>query len=465
MRHFPIFVDTSQAQVIVAGAGETAVAKLRLLLKSQARIEVFGEAAVPEILNWAQGQKLTYTARKVAACDLLGATLVYAASDEDDAEDARVVRLARAAGILVNSVDNLGNSDFITPAMVDRDPVTVAVGTEGAAPVLARKIKADIEAALPSNLGLLARVGQAFRPMAEVLPMGLARRAFWSKFYFDRGPRAFDQGGADAARDVLESLLEETLASEAEPGFVALVGAGPGDAELLTRKAARLLHEADVVVHDRLVGAGVLELARREAEVICVGKTGFGPAWLQEDINALIVEKAEAGAKVVRLKGGDAVIFARLDEEIDALEGAGIDWEIVPGITAASAAAAQIGRSLTSRGRNSAVRILTGHDVAGFAEQDWRELARVGAVAAVYMGKRAATFLRGRLMVAGASVGLDVTVVENASRADQVVHATTLMGLPDVVGACEGPAVILLGMTPRHAQTAEIKDILLKGAF
>jgi len=252
MRHFPIFVDTSNARVVVAGAGETAVAKLRLLLKSQAQIKVFGLDAAQEVLDWAKAERIAYVPRLVGACDLLGARLVYAASEGDEAEDARVVQLARAAGVWSNSVDNLGNSDFITPAMVDRDPVTVAIGTEGAAPVLARKIKADIEAALPSNLGRLARVGQAFRPLAEALPMGLARRVFWSKFYFERGPRAFDQGGAEAARDVLDGLLEETLGAKAEPGFVALVGAGPGDAELLTRKAARLLHEADVVVHDRL---------------------------------------------------------------------------------------------------------------------------------------------------------------------------------------------------------------------
>lgn len=464
MRHFPIFLDTSDARIVVAGAGETAVAKLRLLLKTEARIDVFGVEPVAQVVDWAREGRISLYQYPLGACGLMDARLVYAAADENPDEDARVARLGRGLGVLVNSVDHLEGSDFITPAMVDRDPVVVAIGTEGAAPVLARRIKADVEAALPSDLGLLARVGQAFRPLAERLPMGLVRREFWSKFYFERGPRAFAAGGAEQARDVLEDLLSETLAGTRAPGSVALVGAGPGDAELLTRKAARLLHEADVVVHDRLVGAGVLELARREAEVICVGKTGFGPAWRQEEINALLVEKAEVGAKVVRLKGGDAVIFARLEEELDALDEAGIAWEIVPGITAASAAAASLGRSLTSRGRNSELRILTGRDVKGFAEQDWRALAAPGAVAAIYMGKRAAVFLRGRMMVAGAPGTLEVTVVENASRSDQCVHGTSLLKLPEVVAACEGPAVILLGISPRRAVAADIQEILKEGA-
>ena len=184
-----------------------------------------------------------------------------------------------------------------------------------------------------------------------------------------------------------------------------LVGAGPGDPELLTLKARRLLHEADVVIHDRLVPEAILELARREATIVEVGKNAYGPSWKQADINALMVRHAQAGATVVRLKGGDPAVFGRLDEEIEALEAAGIAYGVVPGVTSASAAAAAIGQSLTKRGRNSSFRVLTGHDVDGFAEHDWRELAKPGATAAIYMGVKAATFLRGRLLMHGARAG------------------------------------------------------------
>ena len=239
-------------------------------------------------------------------------------------------------------------------------------------------------------------------------------------------------------------------------GAVCLVGAGPGDPELLTLRALRALEEADVVIHDRLAGSGIVALARPGAEVIEAGKEGFGPSWSQDDINTLMVTRARAGLKVVRLKAGDPVIFGRLDEEIEALDAAGIDWQVVPGITAASAAVAAIGQSLTRRGRNSAVQFLTGHDMRGFADQDWRKLARPGAVAAIYMGKRAARFLQGRLMMHGADPATPVTVVENASRADERRIPATLAGLSDTLAAADlsGPAILLLGLAPRDADAA-----------
>jgi len=238
--------------------------------------------------------------------------------------------------------------------------------------------------------------------------------------------------------------------------LVALISAGPGDPELLTLKARKALHEADVVIHDRLVSPEILELARREAIVIEVGKTPFGPAWKQSDIDALIVEHAAGGAHVARLKSGDPVVFGRLDEEMDALDAAGIPFTIVPGITAASAAAATIGASWTKRGRNASFRLLTGHDVAGFAEQDWRGLAQPGQAAAIYMGVRAARFLAGRLLMHGAAADTPVTAIENVSRADQKIVATTLARLPDTLAEAgiTGPAILFLGLSPRQAMDA-----------
>ncbi len=238
------------------------------------------------------------------------------------------------------------------------------------------------------------------------------------------------------------------------PGQVTFVGAGPGDPDLLTLGAARALAEAEVVIHDRLVGDGVLALIAPGAIRVDAGKEGFGPSTPQAAIHALIVGHALTGARVVRLKGGDCGIFGRLDEEIDALEAAGIGYGIVPGLTAASAAAAAIGQSLTKRGRNGALRIVTGHDVAGFAEQDWRGLARPGEVAAIYMGKKSARFLQGRLMMHGAASDTPVTVVENASRPDQRVVAATLATLPEALADVSGPAVLLYGLAPRRATRA-----------
>ena len=239
-------------------------------------------------------------------------------------------------------------------------------------------------------------------------------------------------------------------------GSVSFVGAGPGDPELLTLRALRAIQEADVILYDRLVSTEVLDLAGPQAVLENVGKEGFGPSVSQEEINARLVDHARTGARVVRLKSGDATIFGRLDEELTACEAAGIETAIVPGITAASAAVAGIGQSLTQRGRNSSVRFLTGHDMKGFADHDWAALARPGEVAAIYMGKKSARFVQGRLLMHGADRATPVTVIENASRADERILATTLDQFPtDLTEAgFDGPALTFLGLAPRAARVA-----------
>lgn len=232
---------------------------------------------------------------------------------------------------------------------------------------------------------------------------------------------------------------------------VTFVGAGPGAAEHLTLGALRALQGADVVIHDRLVGDEVLALISPDALRIDVGKQGFGPTTTQATINATLVAHAQTGRRIVRLKGGDCGIFGRLDEEIDALVAAGFGFHIQPGLTSATVAAAAIGQSLTRRGRNAALRILTGHDMAGFAEHDWRGLAGAGQVAAIYMGKKSARFIQGRLMMHGAAPGTAISIVENASRADQRIVPATLATLPDQIAECQGPVVILYGLAPRAA--------------
>ncbi|WP_204113988.1 siroheme synthase CysG [Shimia biformata] len=455
MRHFPVYLDLKGQRIVLSGGGDAALAKLRLLMKTEARIEVFAQSPAPELTAWALDGQIALHRRLIERGDFFGAALAYAA-DEDDALDARTAAFARAERVALNVVDNLDDSDFITPAIVDRDPVTIAIGTEGAAPVLARALKAELEERLSPKLGLLARVGQGFRKAADALPFGRARRDFWADYYFNAGPRAAD-GGKDALKGALDDLLADHLSRDAAAGHVAFVGAGPGDPELLTLKARKLLDAADVVIHDRLVTGEILELARREALMIDVGKTGFGPSTPQEKINALIVEHAAKGAQVVRLKGGDVTVFGRLDEEIDALDAAGISWHIVPGITAASASVAAIGQSLTKRGRNGSVRFLTGHDMKGFADHDWKALAAPGEVAAIYMGKKAARFVQARLLMHGAAPETPVAIVENVTRPEQRVISTPLATLPAALAdaAPEAPALILLGLAPRAASAPE----------
>lgn len=455
MNHLPIFLNVAGRRVVLVGSGEAALAKLRILARSSAAIAIYAPLAEPSLARAAAEAGIALHPRLPEPADLGGAALVYAASGDADT-DARIARLARNAGVPLNVVDNLEASDFITPAIVDRAPVTVAIGTEGAAPVLARAIKTDLESRLPQGLGALARAGKLFRHAAEAIPQGRRRRDFWADYYFHTGPEVLEAAGEGLLDHALRDLLARHLAQAPRPGRVDLVGAGPGDPELLTLRARRLLDAADVVIHDRLVPQPILDLARREAIFVPVGKQGFSPSTPQSEIDAAMIAHASSGAQVVRLKAGDPAVFARLDEETAALDVAGIDWAVVPGITAASAAAAAIGASLTRRGRNSELRLLTAQDLAGLAEHDWRALARPGAVAGVYMGKRAARFLQGRLLMHGADPDTPVSAVENASRPDQRVIATTLGRLvSDLAEAApEGPVVMLLGLAPARVAPA-----------
>jgi len=459
MHHFPIFLKVTDKRILITGGGQTAIAKLRLLLKTEAEIVVFAVHVDAQLEIWEAEKKLTLNRREIRSSDFFNTAMVYAA--EDDLEsDQRTATLGRLAGVLTNIVDNLDESEFITPALIDRDPVTIAIGTEGTAPVLARKIKAEIEATLPNELGILARIGEKYRARAATLPGGRIRRNFWARFFFQRGPQALKRHGEAAVNEALDVLYEEAISLQQDVGKVFIVGAGPGDPDLLTRKALKILHEADVVIHDRLVSPQILELARREATIIQTGKKGFGPSWKQEDINSLMVEHASKGARIVRLKSGDPSVFGRLDEEMDALDEAGIGFEIVPGITTASAAAAQMNVSLTKRRRNSALRIMTAHDIKGFAEHDWHDLARNGAVAAIYMGLKQAHFLSGRLLMHGASSQIPVTIMENVSRPNQKITMSSLSELSRDAAKlnAEGPVILMLGLEPRQAVSAISKE-------
>jgi len=268
MRHYPLYFDLRDEKVIVIGTGETAKAKLRLLMKTEAAIHVFGINPNQKIVEWANDGKLTHHAHMPAKADLK-ARLVYCALDDEE-RDLNFAEIAKAQGALVNVVDNLEASHFITPAIVDRDPVTIAIGTEGAAPVLARKIKRLIDDQIPLYTGTLARHGKDFRPQATALPYGSARRSFWADYYDKAGPETLVKKGEEALRPLLKELLQKHLnqSKVTSNGSLSIIGAGPNNPDLLTVKAARVLHEADVVIHGADISANIMELARREALLI-----------------------------------------------------------------------------------------------------------------------------------------------------------------------------------------------------
>lgn len=459
MRYLPIHLDTKDQTILVVGGGEAAEAKLRTLLKTPARLLVVSKTISPEIKRWEAAGQIIWLARDMTAKDIDGALLVYAATDVPET-NTQVAKMARAKGIFANAADQKQDCDFFTPALVDRSPVVVSIGTEGTSPGLARAIKADLEGRLPGQLGAFALKVQILRARVATKLKTLAQRqGFWAEILSGRDLRS----QLKFSEQELEKRVEEKLSgiSETVSGHVSLVGSGPGDAGLLTLKARQKLHSADVIIYDRLVSQEVLDFGRREAEYIYVGKTPGGASTPQPDINSLIVEKAAQGLMVVRLKSGDPLIFGRADEEIDALEAGKISYDIVPGITSAASAAAEIGVSLTSRGHNKSVSFITGHDTKGFAEHDWSALAAPGGRTAVYMGVGAARFIQGRLLLHGAQTSLPVTVVENASRETQIIVQSTLGRLAHDIekAGIKGPAILLIGYAARSAAAEKLQSI------
>ena len=457
MRYLPIHVDMKGADILVVGGGAAAEAKLRTLIKTEANISVISPEIVDEIVRWENKGLLATERREFTPSDLAGVRLVYAAT-EDDEVNARIADLARTLGLLVNAADQKEACDFITPALVDRSPVIVSIGTEGTSPSLARAIKTDLEARLPSGLGKLSIIIHELRAKVKSKVSDLAaRQLFWAEIFDGKDlTNQIRVSGEELTQRVDDKLAGHKVA---KIGSVALVGAGPGNPDLLTLAARQKLHSADVIVYDRLVSQGVLDFGRREADYVYVGKEPGGKSTPQTQINAILIEKALEGLNVVRLKSGDPLIFGRADEELNALEAAGITYNIVPGITSAAAAAAEIGTSLTTRGRNKSISFLTGHDAKGFAEHDWKSLAENGARGAVYMGVGASGFIQARLLMHGADKHMVVTVVENASRDNQIVMATSLERLSDDITAngIKGPAILLLGYAPRSIAETSFK--------
>ncbi len=459
MKFFPIFVETKSAHVLVTGGGETALQKLRLLSKTEATITVVAPEFEDDILSFVKDfPNINLLKRAFETDDVQGKRRVYAAHD-DEVLDTVVADAARAAGVLVNVVDTPAQCDFLTPSLVERAPITVAIGTEGTAPMIARDIKALLDKNLPANLGDLARQATRIRStLKKRIDDGRARLRVWERLMqgaFRRAVLRGDQPGAALALEAeilaeLDHSATETDDDSNKPkGSVSLIGAGPGNPEYLTLKAHRLLQEADVLVVDRLANPDILDYARRDAKRIYVGKQAGKPSTTQEEINQIIVREAMDGSRVVRLKGGDPSIFGRLQEELAACQLFGIEVEVVPGISAAQAASASIKLPLTFRGEHRSITLLTAATKDQVVAADVVEFMKTGRPFAIYMGVRIASEIVETLKQAGADLTSEVIIVENASHDHERVFSSSLQDLTLTIKtlSIKGPAILFIGLS------------------
>ena len=459
MSGLPIVLTVKDRATLVVGGNERAVPKVRRLLSAGAAVCVVAPDAGPEIVELAHQGRLVWKKRAFVTGDVRGQTVVFGATG-NAAIDRSVAEAATVAGVLANIVDGPELCDFTMPAIVDRDPVMVAISTDGTAPLLARKIRARIEAVLPENTGRLARFAAGFRSaVAATLPNPRARRELWQKVFDGSIADAVVRGDLHGARRDMLALINSPGTTQSV-GHVAIVGAGPGDPDLLTLAALRLLEQADVVIHDRLVGPRILEYARRDAALIDAGKARGDHRMGQDEVNQTIVRHAKAGHRVVRLKGGDPFIFGRGGEEVDALRAHGIEAEIVPGITAALGCAAIAGIPLTHRDHARTVTLVTGEGRDGAPEADWRAVARGGHTVAVYMGVANAGRIAEQLIKRGRDDSTPVAVIENGSLPEQRVLAGRLDGLGALMAdeAVTSPALVVIGEVAAYAKTHELDD-------
>jgi uroporphyrin-III C-methyltransferase/precorrin-2 dehydrogenase/sirohydrochlorin ferrochelatase len=452
MRYLPLFLDLRARRVVVVGGGVIASRKVDLVIAAGPRVAVVAPALAAGLAARRERGEIAHVEAAFEPAHLDGAAFAIAATD-DGAVNAAVADAARERGIPVNVVDDLELSDAILPAIVDRSPLVIAISTAGTAPVLARFLRERIEAVVDDSIGRLAAFLAGWRARIKAAAADVRERRRLYDWIL-RGPvaqrlRARDEHGAAA---LLERRLREGDAAGGG-GRVTLVGAGPGDPGLLTINALRALQAADVVLHDRLVSAEVLALARREAELIEVGKSAKGHSVAQGRIHELMAEHAARGLHVVRLKGGDPFVFGRGGEELQFLRARGIPYEVVPGVTAALACAAYAGIPLTHREHARSVRLVTAHCRESVDAVDWRGLARGDETLAVYMGAGTLPGLVAELTRHGRAPSTPAAIVENGTRQDQRVLLGDLATLPALAEAekVASPALIIVGEVAGHA--------------
>ena len=426
MRYFPLFIDTQQSHCLIVGAGEVAARKLELILKSEASVTVVAPWMCDTVKSYADNPRVTLIEREFADTDLTEQQMVFVATSETDINQ-HIHDIAREKGILVNVVDNTPLCQFITPSIIDRSPIVIAMSSGGVAPVLLRYLRQKLESVIPANISRLGAFSEKFREKVKSSLKGVtARRYFWEDVLDGDIAELVEKGQPEKADARFLEALSAAQSEQKIEGQVYLVGAGPGDPDLLTFRALRLMQKADVVVYDRLVSPAILELVRRDAEKIYVGKAKSNHTLPQEQINSLMVEEAKKGNRVVRLKGGDPFIFGRGGEEIEELIAAGIDFQVVPGITAASGASTYAGIPLTHRDHAQSVTFATGHLKNGTIDLNWPALAHQNQTIVFYMGLTGLPVICSKLIEHGLSASTPIALVQEATRESQKVITGTL---------------------------------------
>lgn len=449
MDYLPIFFDIREQPCLVVGGGEVAARKCALLLRAGARVTVLAPALDTAFDADLAAARVTHRAARFRDEDLAGFVLAIAATDDDTVNRA-VAAAAKLRRIPVNVVDQPTLCSFIMPSIIDRAPVIVAVSSGGASPVLARLLRARLETLIPAGYGRLAALAAVFRDQVKVRFKPAERRRFWERVL--QGPIAelVFAGREDAARKALQETIEDTRVAVGG-GEVSLIGAGPGDPDLLTFRALRLMQRADVVVYDRLVSQPVLDLVRRDAERIYAGKERAKHALPQEDINHLLIRLAKEGKRVVRLKGGDPFIFGRGGEELDTLAAEGIPFQVVPGITAASGCASYAGIPLTHRDCAQSVVFITGHLQDGSMNLNWPALAQPRQTIVFYMGLIGVDILCRELIAHGLPAATPAALIQQGTTPEQRVLTGDLKTLPGIVrqGGVKAPTLIIIGEVVR----------------
>ncbi len=448
---YPLFADLTNCCVLVVGGGDVATRKASALLAAGARVLVGAPRLTMQLAQSAEQGHIVHLQGEFREDWLDDIWLVIAATD-DSVVNRRIAEAAAARRILINVVDDAALSSFHVPAIVDRAPLLVAISTGGAAPMLARWVRERLELLLDHSLGPLAALLQRRRDMIRSRHRDLsARRRFYERLLNGGIWQLLRNRNPINAEREFDRVLRES--EVAQRGSVALVGAGPGDPGLLTMRALRLLNEADVILHDRLVGDGILELARRDAIRIQVGKQAGNHHTTQDQIHALLLQHARAGRRVVRLKGGDPFVFGRGGEELEFLREHGVPYEVVPGITAALACAAYAGIPLTHRDYSQSVRFVTAHCKQSLDTLDWIALASERQTLAIYMGVAQLATLRHNLLTHGRAATTPVALIENGTRADQRVIVGTLQDLVELSlrHALRSPALLIIGEVAQFA--------------
>jgi uroporphyrin-III C-methyltransferase/precorrin-2 dehydrogenase/sirohydrochlorin ferrochelatase len=445
MNYLPIFIDIKQQPCLVVGGGDIALRKINLLLKASAAITCVSKECCNGIEKLVKDNKIIHIEKAFEATDISAQVLIVSATDDSDL-NAQVSALAKTANIPVNVVDSPDLCSFIMPSIVDRSPIVIAISSAGKAPVLARLIRSKLESTIPHAYGKLAELAGNFRDQVKAKFNNIEdRRYFWEKTFSGIVAEKVFSGKVDEAKADLQAQLDGS--TDSGVGEVYLVGGGPGDPDLLTFKALRLMQQADVILYDRLVSDGVMELVRRDAELIYVGKERDNHAVPQGDINQLLVDLAKQGRRVCRLKGGDPFIFGRGGEEIETLAENGIPFQVVPGITAASGCSTYSGIPLTHRDYSQSCRFVTGHLKDGSMNLPWNELAVEQQTIVFYMALLGARHLSEQLIAHGMRGDMPVALVEKGTTPEQQVYVTTLAGLPDLVEntIIYAPTLIIVG--------------------